>query len=84
MSYKEEVGKAYIEKHFTETVLPSLSEFIKIPNLSRLFDKEYKTNGLLEKAGNHVKGWIEKLGLKGLKIELLQPEDLTPLLWVEV
>ena len=68
MSYSEEQGNKFIEKWFDESVVPSLSEFISIPNLSRLFDKEYKTNGLLEKAGNHIKNWLEGLGLKGLKI----------------
>lgn len=29
----------------------------------------------------HIKSWIEGLGLKGLTTELMQPEDLTPLVW---
>jgi hypothetical protein len=47
MSYSEEKGNKFIEEWFDKTVVPSLSEFISIPNLSRYFDKEYKNNGLL-------------------------------------
>jgi len=58
MSYNEEKGNQFIDEWFDKSVLPSLSEFISIPNLSRAFDEEYKTNGLLERAGNHIKSWL--------------------------
>jgi hypothetical protein len=58
MSYSEEVGKVFIEKWYHSSVIPSLSDFVRIPNLSRAFDPNYRTNGLLEKAGNHIKDWI--------------------------
>jgi hypothetical protein len=38
--------------------LPKLKEYIEIPNLSRLYDSEYLTNGLLEKAGKLIEQWI--------------------------
>jgi hypothetical protein len=67
MIYQEEVGKTFIEEWFYKSAVPSLQEFIRIPNLSRCFDKDYKTNGLLEKAGRHIQSWVEGLQLKGLK-----------------
>ena len=54
-------------KEFYDSAVPSLQEFIKIPNLSRTYDPEWNTNGLLEKAANHIKGWVEGLQIKGLK-----------------
>lgn len=43
-------------------------EYIRIPNLSRNFDPDWQTNGLLEKAADHIKIWVEDLNIKGLKI----------------
>jgi hypothetical protein len=43
-------SKDFIKKVYEESLIPSLVEFIKIPNLSRGFDPEWATNGLLEKA----------------------------------
>ena len=40
----------FVEECFTTSALPSLEEYITIPNLSRSFDSEWATNGLLEKA----------------------------------
>ena len=47
MSYSQENAQQFIEKWYHESVIPSLSDFIRIPNLSRSFDKDYQTNGLL-------------------------------------
>jgi hypothetical protein len=34
-------------------------EYVRIPNLSRHYDPEWNTNGLLEKALTFIKDWIE-------------------------
>ena len=47
-----------IEKHWDSWFIPGLSDFIRIPNLSPLFDVDYKTNGLLEKCMEVVDEWI--------------------------
>ena len=43
--------KTYIEKEFDNKALPALMDYVRIPNLSRDYDAEWNTNGLLEKAG---------------------------------
>ena len=60
--------KEYVNKVFDDSLIKSLTEYVAIPNLSRLYDPEWATNGLLEKAANHIKGWVEGLKIKGLKI----------------
>jgi len=35
--------------------------------LSRNFDENWATNGLLEKAAEFIKAWVEGLQIKGLK-----------------
>tara|TARA_B110000503_G_scaffold123286_1_gene188747 strand:+ start:53 stop:163 length:111 start_codon:yes stop_codon:yes gene_type:complete len=34
-------------------------DYVRIPNLSRHYDPEWNTNGLLEKAAHFIKDWIE-------------------------
>ena len=83
-TYDISKGKEYITKNFYDSVIPSLSEFIKIPNLSRGFDPEWATNGRLEEAANHIKTWVEALGIKGLKSEIIKHEGYSPLIYTEV
>jgi hypothetical protein len=47
-------------------------EFIRIPNLSRQYQEDWKTNGLPEKAANHIRDWIESLKLENTKIEMIK------------
>ncbi len=48
--FNQQKCKLFIEKSYEQSALPSLMEYIKIPNLSRNFDPDWQTNGLLEKA----------------------------------
>ena len=73
-----------INNHFDSSVIPSLSQFIQIPNLSRDFDPNYNTNGLQQKAVEHLKSWVDSQGIKGLKSQILKLEGLTPLLLIQI
>lgn len=64
--------------------MPSILDYIRIPNLSRAFDPDWQTNGLALKAAEHIKSWVEKLGIKGLKSEIIIDEGLSPLIYTEV
>jgi len=56
-------------------------EYIRIPNLSRAFDPEWQSNGLLEMAAEHIKIWVEELKIKGLKTEIIKINDLSPIIF---
>lgn len=83
---KFDVEKAteFVYTNFDKSALPSLIEFIKIPNLSRAYDKEWETNGLLLKAAEHIKSWIEGFNVRGLKSEIIVLEGKSPIVYTEV
>lgn len=51
--------RSFIDNRFDEDAIPKIMDYIRIPNLSRNYDKEWNTNGLLEKAAIFIKDWIE-------------------------
>jgi len=53
-------------------MLPSLMDYVRIPNLSKSFDPEWETNGLLDKAAEHLKKWVLAQNVKGLKVEIIK------------
>eukprot|EP01017_Pseudomicrothorax_dubius_P032175 TRINITY_DN4183_c0_g1_i1.p1 TRINITY_DN4183_c0_g1~~TRINITY_DN4183_c0_g1_i1.p1 ORF type:complete len:503 (-),score=169.11 TRINITY_DN4183_c0_g1_i1:111-1619(-) len=73
-----------VEKQVTENIIPSLLDFVRIPNLSRLYDPEWKTNGLLEKAANFLIDWVKSQNIKGLSIELVTEPERPPLIFAEI
>jgi len=72
------------QRDFKSSIIPALCEYVKIPNLSPEYDPEWKTNGKLEEAGNHLIKWAENQGIKGLKASLIKEPDRTPLVFLEV
>jgi acetylornithine deacetylase/succinyl-diaminopimelate desuccinylase-like protein len=51
--------KDWVFKTFDENALPSLMDFVRIPNLSPGFDPEWDTNGHQEAAAKHLIEWAE-------------------------
>jgi acetylornithine deacetylase/succinyl-diaminopimelate desuccinylase-like protein len=84
MECKADILKNYCEKVFEDSAIPSLVEYIKIPNLSRAFDPLWETNGLLDKAAEHIKTWVEALNIKGLKTEIIKEKGLSPIIYTEI
>ncbi|CAD8101761.1 unnamed protein product [Paramecium sonneborni] len=66
----------FIQKYTESSIIPSLSDFIRIPNLSPQFDNQWQQNKLLERACNHIVKWIENetVGLQ-IEIKIMQIEN---------
>ena len=84
MEASTEKIREYIFKEFDNNVLPSLMDYIRIPNLSRNYDPEFKTNGLLEKAAQHIHDWIQTQNIQGIKLEIIKDEGRTPIIFAEI
>jgi len=67
-----------------EAALPSLQAFIRIPNTTVITDKDWETNGLLDKATKHVADWFLAQNIEGLTLEILKDPGYSPLLYVEI
>ena len=76
--------KKYIEKQFTLNVLPNLMNFIRIPNLSPLFNPNWNKNGILLKAANLIVSYAKSLNIKNAEINLLQDSPYTPLIFIDI
>lgn len=65
----------YLKSQFKDELIPGLSEFIKIPNVSRNFNSNWKKDGLQLKAATFLKEWFDKQNIPQAKIQILQDED---------
>ena len=74
----------FINSEFDSNIVKAITDFVEIPNLSRLYDAESRTNGLMQKACKFCMDWAEKQGVKGLSLELLEREGGSPLVFGEI
>ncbi|MCH8886753.1 MAG: M20/M25/M40 family metallo-hydrolase [SAR324 cluster bacterium] len=67
-----------------EAILPTLTEYIRIPNQSPGFDKEWRKNGHMAKAVELVRRWVEAQQVPGLTLRVLEDGGRTPLLLCDI
>lgn len=73
-----------INQKWDEDIIPTLQDYIRIPNKSPMFDAEWKKNGFMDKAAQLIKSWCEKQNISGMIIELIEKAGKTPLLFIDI
>ena len=76
----ESLIKEYINDAINNQFLEAMFEFIKIPNQSRLFDPEWKSNKLLNKVIELAKNFAISQEIENMTIEVLEEKNKTPAL----
>ena len=74
----------YVDTAWDQSVVPTLSEYIRIPNKSVHFDPQWEQHGHMQRAAELLKAWCEQHALPGMKIEIVRLPGLTPLLYIDV
>ena len=68
----------YIEELWDNSILPSLSNYVKIPAKSPLFDSNWAANGYLDEAVELMLEWVKKQDIPGLRINIHRLPGRTP------
>ena len=74
----------YVDTAWDQSVVPTLSEYIRIPNKSVHFDPQWEQHGHMQRAAELLKAWCEQHALPGMKVEIVRLPGLTPLLYIDV
>jgi len=74
----------FVEDRWSGSILPTLSDYIRIPNKSPAFDPDWEANGHMARAVNLLRQWAERSGVVGLSCEIVTLPGRTPLLFAEV
>lgn len=74
----------FIDTFWDQHILPTLSEYIKIPNKSPLFDREWQTHGYMDQAVKLITNWCETHAIPNMKLEVVRLENRTPVVFIEI
>jgi acetylornithine deacetylase/succinyl-diaminopimelate desuccinylase-like protein len=87
MSVTEATAK-WVEEQFAKSIVPSLVEYIKIPNKSAMFDPDWKKNGHVDRAVELMANWAKANLPEGAKLEVVQLQDngkpRTPVIFIDI
>ncbi len=73
-----------VEKIWDESIIPALTEYIRIPCKSPAFDPDWRQHGHLDRAAALVEGWCRERSIEGMEIEVVRLEGRTPLVFMEI
>jgi len=77
-----------ISEHIAEVwdhdIVPTLTRYITIPNVSASYDADWQAHGHMEEAVQLVLGWIAARDVPGLTVDVQRIDGRTPLIVAEV
>lgn len=74
----------FIEQEWDTDILPSLAEYIKIPNKSPHFDANWQKNGYMDQAVEHIAAWCKAHAPQQMTLEVVRLDNRTPLIFMEI
>lgn len=76
--------KSFTDKSWDESILPTIREYIGIPNKSPGFDPQWQEHGHMDKAVDLAAAWCRRQPIKGMQVEVRRLPGRTPLLFAEI
>ena len=80
-----DLKKRNIRRHVWEDeIVPTITEYISIPNVSPMFDRDWQAHGHMDRALELAKSWVEAHQPEGSTLHVGRLENRTPLLLLEI
>jgi acetylornithine deacetylase/succinyl-diaminopimelate desuccinylase-like protein len=76
-----------ITEHCNEVwdeIVAILHDYIGIPNVSPVFDPDWRSNGHMGEAVDLIAGWCRRRSIPGLSVDVIELDGRTPVIFVEV
>jgi acetylornithine deacetylase/succinyl-diaminopimelate desuccinylase-like protein len=75
---------AFSGQTWDREILPQITDYIRIPNKSPLFDPQWQKNGHMDRAVALIEAWCRARPIRGLQVEVVRLPGRTPLICMEV
>jgi acetylornithine deacetylase/succinyl-diaminopimelate desuccinylase-like protein len=69
---------------FASSIIPTLVDYIKIPNKSAMFDPDWRKHGHMDKAADLLAGWARSQLPAGATLEVVRLGERTPVIFMDI
>ena len=80
----QEQIQQFVNRNWDESILPTIQEYIRIPNKSVAFDRDWQQHGYMERAVQLAVDWCRRHAVPGMQLEVLRSQGRTPLIFIEI
>lgn len=74
----------FVDGVWDATIVPSLVDYIRIPNKSPAFDAQWAEHGYMDEAVDLIHGWLAAHAPADASLEVIRLEGRTPLIFMEI
>jgi acetylornithine deacetylase/succinyl-diaminopimelate desuccinylase-like protein len=74
----------WVENLFQSSIVPTLVDYIKIPNKSMMFDPEWRAHGYMDQATEMFAAWARSQLPAGATLEVVRLGERTPVIFIDV
>ncbi len=75
---------SYVADAFERSIVPTLVEYIKIPNKSAMFDADWRSHGHVDRAVELLSSWATQHLPADARLEVVRLGERTPVIFIEV
>ncbi|MDH4108422.1 MAG: M20 family metallopeptidase [Gammaproteobacteria bacterium] len=74
----------FVNATWDDSIIPTLRDYIRIPNKSPNFDPDWEKNGHMGQAVRMLERWCRAQAIDGMQVEVIRIAGRTPVLFVEI
>jgi acetylornithine deacetylase/succinyl-diaminopimelate desuccinylase-like protein len=76
--------RTYVQRVWDESIVPALTEYVRIPAKSPHFDAKWKEHGHIDRAVALLEDWSVKRAIEGLRLDVVRLPGRTPGILIDV
>ncbi len=74
----------FVREQWDSSIIPTLCEYVRIPNKSPVFDPDWEANGYMQTAVELLESWARNAAVEGMQVEVFSLPGRTPILLCEI
>lgn len=84
MSVKTTKTKEFIDQAWDKSIIPTLSDYIRIPCKSPHYDHDWQKNGYIDEGIELIANWCNNVGIKGMQLNIHRLPERTPVILMQI
>ena len=74
----------HVDRVWADDIVPALHDYIAIPNVSVLYDPQWREHGHMDRAVELIRAWCADRAIAGLTVEVHELPGRTPVILMEI